>query len=99
MLFHRQQNQSPFSLYINDNKIEKVKCFEYLGVKIDEKLTWKEQIKYIEGKLSSTCGAIYRLRHTVSQECLRSFYFAHAYFHLQYSVLAWSNNHKQYLQR
>ena len=45
------------------------------------------------------CGAIYRLRQSVSQECLHSFYFAHAYFHLQYSVLAWGNTQNQYLQR
>jgi hypothetical protein len=99
MLFHRQRNQSPFSLYINDNKIEKVNCIKYLGVKIDSKLTWKEHIKYIEGKLSAACGAIYRLRQSVNQECLRSFYFAHAYFHLQYSILAWFNTQKQYLLR
>ena len=99
MLIHRQHNQTPFSLYINDHKIDKVSCIEYVGVKIDDKLTWKEHIKHIKGKLSSACGAMYRLRQTVSQECLRSFYFAHAYFHLQYSILAWSNTHKQYLQR
>ena len=99
MLFHRQRNQSPFSLYINDKKIEKVKCIKYLGIKIDDRLTWREHIKFIEGKLSSACGAIYRLRQSVSQQCLRSFYFAHAYFHLQYSILAWFNTKKQYIQR
>jgi hypothetical protein len=99
MLFHRQRKQNPFSLYINNTRIEKVNCVEYLGVKIDDKLTWKDHIKHIEGKLSSACGAIYRLRQSVSQECLRTFYFAHAYFHLQYSILAWHNTHTQYLQR
>ena len=53
MLLYRQPNQRPFTLYINDNKIDKVNCFKYLGVKIDNKLTWREHIKYIEGKLSS----------------------------------------------
>ena len=99
MLLQRQPNQSPFSLYINNNKIDQVKCFKYLGVKIDEKLTWKDHIKYIEGKLSSACGAIYRLRQVVNQKCLRSFYFAHAYFFLQYAVLAWGNTQNQYLQK
>ena len=99
MLFHRQRNQHPFSLYINNKRIDKVNCIKYLGVKIDDKLTWRKHIKYIEGKLSSACGAIYRLRQYVGQECLRTFYFAHAYFHLQYSILAWYNTQNQYLQR
>ena len=98
MLFHRQRTQNLFSLYINNNKIEKVNCIEYLGAKIDDKLTWREHIKHIESKLSSACGAIYRLRQTVSEEYVRTFYFAHAYFHLQYSILAWFNTSNQCLQ-
>ena len=33
------------------------------------------------------------------QACLRSFYFAHIYFHLQYSILAWHNTLKQNLKK
>lgn len=40
-------------------KNEKVNCIDYLGVKIDDKLTWKNHINHIEGKLSSACGAIF----------------------------------------
>ena len=72
-LFHRQRIQNLFSLYINNNKIEKVNCVEYFDVKIDDKLTWREHIKHIESKLSSACGAIYCLRKRVSQEYLHTF--------------------------
>ena len=65
MSIHRQPNQEPFALFINKNKIDQVKCFKYLGVKIDEKLLWKDHIKHIESKLSSACGALYRLRELV----------------------------------
>ena len=99
MLFHRRRNENLFSLYINNNKIEKVDCIEYLGVKSDDRLSWREHITHIESKLSSACGAIYRLRQSVSQECLRTFYFAHAYFHLQCSILAWCNTLNQCLER
>ena len=99
MLLHKQPNQQPFALYINNNKIDKVNCFKYLGVKIDDKLTWREHIKHIEGKLSSACGAMYRLRQSVNQKYIRSFYFAHAYFYLQYSILAWHNTTKQCLKK
>ena len=99
MIIHRNAETAPFELFINNNRIERVDCIEYLGIKIDDKLTWKTHIKYIEGKLSSACGAIYRLRDKVNQECLRSFYFAHIYFHLQYSILAWYNTQKYNLKR
>ena len=94
MILQRNNNPSPFSLFINNNKIDRVDCIDYLGIKIDEKLTWKQHIKHIEGKLSSACGAIYRLRKSVNLQCLRTFYFAHAYSYLQYSILAWFNTEK-----
>ena len=99
MLIHRNNEHVPFELFINSNRIERVDCIEYLGIRIDDKLTWKNHIKHIEGKLSSACGAIYRLRDKVNQECLRSFYFAHIYFHLQYAILAWYNTQKQHIKR
>ena len=99
MLIHRNAEHVPFELFINNNRIERVDCIEYLGIKIDDKLNWKNHIKHIEGKLSSACGAIYRLRDKVNQECLRSFYFAHIYFHLQYAILAWYNTLKQNLKK
>ena len=98
MLIHRNRESEPFELFINNHRIERVQCIDYLGMKID-KLSWKNHIKYIEGKLSSACGAIYRLRNRVDQACLRSFYFAHIYFHLQYSILAWHNTLKQNLKK
>ena len=99
MLINRRNDYTPFSLYINDHKIEQVHSIKYLGIHIDDKLNWKQHIKYVEGKISSACGAIYRLRQTLDQNFLRTFYFAHAYFHLQYSVLAWCNITKDNLQR
>ena len=97
MLVHRKTSTPILNLYINNNKIEQVKSFEYLGVKIDEKLNWKEHIKSIETKISQSCGAIARLRPCVDQQCLLSFYFAHAYSHLQYAVLAWGATTKYHL--
>ena len=99
MIINKRNNHAPFRLYINDNRIEQVKCFKYLGIRIDDKLEWKEQIKYIEGKISSACGAICRLRQTIDTRFLRTFYFAHAYFHLQYSTLAWYNTTKRNLKK
>ena len=99
MIINKGQNHAPFRLYINDNRIQQVNCFKYLGVRIDDKLQWKEQIKFIEGKLSSACGAMYRLRQTIDTKILRTFYFAHVYSYLQYATLAWHNTTKQNLKR
>ena len=56
MLVHRKNKQPLLNLYVRDHKIEQVKTIEYLGIKIDEKLNWSEQIKNVETKLSQACG-------------------------------------------
>ena len=99
MLTHRKKEKPLLNLYINNNKIEQVSTFEYLGITIDENLNWGEHIKTVESKLSQACGAIARLRHHVDLRCLRAMYFGHAYSHLQYSILAWSSIPKTRLKR
>ena len=99
MLTHRKKDNPLLNLYINNNKIEQVRSFEYLGVTIDEKLSWSEHIKTVETKLSQACGALARLRHHVDHRCLRAMYYGHAYSHLQYSILAWSSVPKYRLKK
>ena len=69
MLVHSKKSYQHFNLYINNNRIERTKTYEYLGVTIDEKLSWSNQIKDVESKLSQACGAISRIRPLVDQEC------------------------------
>ena len=40
------------ALFINDKEIERVTSIKFLGVLIDENLTWKEHITVIEIKIS-----------------------------------------------
>ena len=99
MIFHRNKKTPPLNLYINDQKIEQVSCFDYLGVKIDDKLSWKNQIKHLESKLAQSCGAIARIRHITNQQCLRVLYYGHVYSYLQYAVLAWSTANKKDMKK
>ena len=98
MLVHSKRSHLAFNLYINNNKISQITSYEYLGVTIDDKLRWVNQIKYIETKLSQACGAISRIRPFVDQACLRALYFGHAYTYLQYAILAWGSTFDSNLQ-
>ena len=99
MLIHRRNNRSVLNLYINDKKIEQVKSIEYLGVTIDQDLSWKQHIKTIETKISKACGAICKLHHYVDYDCLYTVYYGHTYSHLQHPCLVWSSAPKSYLKK
>ena len=85
----KQENVEHFSIHIDGNEIERVSCFKYLGIDIDDNLSWKTHVHHLETELSRLSGFICKLRHYVSFECLKSFYFAKVYSKLQYSILAW----------
>ena len=99
MLIHRKNDRSHLNLYINNKKIEQTRSIKYLGVKIDENLNWREHIKYVETKISQACGAIYKLRNFVDQDCLRTLYYGYAYSFIQYACLAWGTASKTALRK
>ena len=76
---------------INDRKIKQANCVKYLGVFLDDKLTWK---KHIETKLLAASGAIYKLRKFIPQKALIPVYYSLVFSHLQYAIICWGNSSK-----
>ena len=58
-------DSSSFDLTINNVKIKRTESIRYLGVQLDEKLSWKFHVENLKKKLSETCGLIFKLRHYV----------------------------------
>ena len=92
MLFSRKRgNQTTISITINSNLIECVSTFKYLGVIIDQKLSWDAHVKYLNSKLSQANGAIFKLRKLVSRKTLVSIYNSLVGSHLNYGILIWGS--------
>ena len=49
-------------LLIKKHKVERVKSIKFLGVLLDENLSWKDPIKYIENKVAKNIGLLYRAK-------------------------------------
>ena len=66
MLFHYRQrdigNLIP-SLKINDEPVERVTEFNFLGLTIDETLSWHPHVQKISNKISRTLGIIIYFMH------------------------------------
>ena len=72
MIIHRKENKisDEFSLAINGSKLERCKQYKYLGVLIDDKLTWKSHVQHICTKIGRTCGALAKLRYCLDTNSL-----------------------------
>ena len=96
MLFkNKQNNLSNITLPIlrlNNQIIERVNKFLYLGIYMDEDLTWEPHINHISNKISKNNGILRRLKHTVPKHILKTIYFSLIHPHLNYGTLLWGFN-------
>ena len=65
-----KEKPQDFILEMGGNIIENTPTYKYLGVIIDEKLTWEPQIDQMCKKLSSVCGILSKVRHYLSRNAL-----------------------------
>ena len=92
MIFHHHQRnieQIVPDIKINSEKNEKVSEFNFLGLTIDENLSWKSHIQKISNKIARTLGIMCRLKKKLPAHVLRILYSSLILPHLQYSILAW----------
>ena len=79
----RQRRQTlDLLLEINNHRLERVKETSFLGVILDESLTWKSHISYVASKISKSIGIIYRSSFCLTRLTLRTLYFALVYPYL-----------------
>lgn len=86
-------------LNIGDSVIERKSCVKFLGVYIDETLTWHEHIKVCKSKLISALFAINRVRRVVPVEVLKTLYYSLAYPHLSYGIILWGSTYATHMNK
>ncbi len=66
MIFHTVQRKvTPLHLTINNTTIERVTQFDFLGLTVNENLTWKDHMNKIANKISRSLGILNKLKHTL----------------------------------
>ena len=63
-----------FVINVNSNRIERTLTYKYLGVNVDEKLTWKEHCKQLCCAIFKYVGVMYTVKHYVNNQAFRMLY-------------------------
>ena len=92
-------NTERLNLKIDDQEITQVTSTKFLGVIIDQKLSWQEHINYVHSKLSKTIGIIRRASFILDRPTLRSLYFSLSYPYLSYCNIVWGSTHPSKVQK
>jgi hypothetical protein len=89
---HYPSNTS-YSVLLNDKCLDRVNCTKFLGVYIDEKLTWNDHINHVCSKVSIGLGIIGRLKLIFPVRILMSLYYSLIYPYLCYCCIIWGNSY------
>ena len=101
-ILFRSPNKKPkqeLKLSINDENIKQVKNTIFLGIIIDECLTWNEHIDQVTKKIIRASGIIAKIRYFVNRNTLKLVYYALVYPYLTYGNLIWGNTYKTRVQK
>ena len=83
-----------------DGKVLKQEqSLKFLGVHIDENLSWKTHINFLCQKISKSIGVIYRSRFYLSTKTKISLYYSLVYPYLSYCNIVWSSTYVTNLNR
>ena len=80
--------QFTFMLQIGQSKIARVNKIKYLGVMMDDTLSWKEHVNYFNSKIARGSWTISKIKPYVNNKTLRTLYYSLIYPHLQYCILS-----------
>ena len=93
LLFFRSKNKSipqDISIKIQGKRITPSSHVKYLGIFVDEHLSWNYHVKELSNKLSGANGIISKLQHYAPKCAVLSVYYALLYSQMTYTSPVWS---------
>ena len=91
MIFRLSRNRiiNDTDIRINGQIVARVACTKFLGVLIDEKLSWANNIKSIKMKIAKGTGILNKAKLYVNLSTLVTLYHSFIYPHLTYCLEVW----------
>ena len=82
---------------IGKKHIKSVKFVKFLGLFLDEHLTWKYYLSELSKKLARTCGTFFKIRNLLPIDVLICLYNALFLPYLQYGLIGWGQTYASYI--
>ena len=86
---YNKTNSITNNLTISNTQISQQPVVKFLGLFIDESLTWFNHIQHIKAKIASSQYLINSIKHIVTTNELRMLYFTLIYPYLYYGIVLW----------
>ena len=95
----KKSTNSNYSVKLDNMPIERVIKAKFLGIFIDDKLSWKYHINEVENKVARSIGIITKMKSLFPDMVLRSLYCSLVLPYFQYCNIAWGNTYPTNLKK
>lgn len=93
MLFSNNRNTIQLNVMIGDHPIQKVSCNKFLGITIEESLSWKPHIDLVCSKMMKTIGIMNKVKNLLNPNTLLMLYNSLLLPHMTYCCEVWGNTY------
>ena len=91
IIFHSRQHSlsKPVNIKIGKEHVKQAKYVKFLGLLLDENLSWRYHLSELRKKLPRTSGIFCNIRHLLPTSVLVSLYYSLFASFLQYGIIVW----------
>jgi len=90
-VFSNKNTKNMQYITCGDKQIYRTPCARYLGLYVDEKLSWKEHIDVVCKKLTKLSYVFRMLGRYISKDQISQLYYAYVYPHIHYALEVYGN--------
>ena len=101
-IFHNKNKFIPAecnTMNIQNNNVVRVNEAKYLGVVLDEALSWKGHIDQLSKSLQKYASSFKIIKNHIPPHCKKQLFFAHVNSRIQYGIEVYGNAPNKYLKR
>ena len=99
IIFHSSSKTIPSDILIKigEQHITRVNHVRFLGLLLDEHLSWKFHLNELSKKLARTCGVFFKIRHFLPTDSLICIYNSLFMSFLHYGIIVWGQTFASYV--
>ena len=98
MLFSNSKSTLNVAIMINNTAVNRVHSTKFLGVIIDEKLTWKGHVDLVKSKVAKNVFLLNRVKYILKYDSMLSLYNTLILPYLTYCCEIWGNTYETRLK-
>ena len=101
IIFHGKRKKIPdiTEIKFGNHSIPRVKSTKYIGLILDETLSWDQHVEGVLRNIHRYFGVFYNVRDFINKDLIRTIYFSCVFSHIKYGIEIYGNCKKSLIQK